>query len=766
MESVSALAHAETTREEDAAISNLEEVARAAQTAGLPERATVIINSVAAFKSAQRDWKKNGKRNFASFVNAELPRLREALGMSRTNLADTIWKGAELLRGAFKEAEYRRVILPFTVLRRLDCLLEPTKQAVLAKHKEVAAKKYDLAMFLPQVTGYSFWNHSPFTFKKLLESPDELRDNLEAMIQGFSPNVARIFEKFGFMATIDKLLEKARLFHVVQAFGRVPLDTYSVSSHDMGKAFEELLRRFNDASPAGEQYTPRDAIHLMVDILFDGDDEVLSIPGVIRTMYDQTAGTGGMLSEAEEKVQKLNPDAKLKLFGQELEDETYAICMADMLIRGQDPENIKPGDTLADDQHPDERFDYQLSNPPYGVEWKPAEDKVKREHAKGAAGRFAPGVPGIRDGQMLFMLNALSKMRPGVDGKGGGRIGLVHNGSPLFTGDAGGGESEIRRYILERDYLDAIVALPTDMFYNTNIATFLWFMSNRRPKERKGKVLLIDATNMGVIMKKNLGKKRFELSEDCQRRIVQVYHDFKATEWTDSELATTRRRALKAKVLPVSHFFYRKVTIERPLRLRFDVAADQVDALAKDSSYKKLSDGGELLAAFAHMLDMKGPQTFIDAGAFREAIQAADDANAKATGQKPRKLKAKQFEFARKFFGTRDKTAEPATDEKNNLLADSELRDAEYVPFDLLADGVEAGVDRYFDVEVEPHWPDAWVNKKMRDDADGQIGTIGCEINFNREFYVYTPARSRTEIACELLSMEKKFLTMLKAVAG
>ena len=361
-----------------------------------------------------------------------------------TNLADLIWKTAELLRGAFREPEYRRVILPFTVLRRLDCLLEPSKDSVLAKHKEIAGKNYDLRMFLAPITGFPFWNHSAFTMKGLLNAPNELRDNLEDMVNGFSPNVRRIFEKFGFMATVDKLLEKGRLYHVVKAFAAVPMDLKTVSGHDMGKAFEELLRRFNDASPAGEQYTPRDAIHLMVDILFDGDDEALSVPGVIRTMYDQTAGTGGMLSEAEEKVKQLNPNAKLRLFGQELEDETYAICMADMLIRGQDPADIAMGDTLADDKHPDQRFDYQLSNPPYGVEWKPAEEAVKKEHAKGAAGRFGPGLPRISDGQMLFQLNAIAKMRPFINGEGGGRVGLVHNGSPLFTGDAGSGESERR----------------------------------------------------------------------------------------------------------------------------------------------------------------------------------------------------------------------------------------------------------------------------------------------------------------------------------
>lgn len=452
---------------------------------------------------------------------------------SGTNLADLIWKTAELLRGAFREPEYRRVILPFTVLRRLDCLLEPTKAQVLAKHQEIAAKGYDLRMFLAPVTGYPFWNHSAFTLKGLLEAPDDLRDNLEDMVNGFSPNVRRIFEKFSFMATVDKLREKGRLYYVANAFAAVPMEPKAVSSHDMGKAFEELLRRFNDASPAGEQYTPRDAIHLMVDILFDGDDQMLSVPGAIRTMYDQTAGTGGMLSEAEEKVKALNPDAKLRLFGQELEDETYAICMADMLIRGQDPADIALGDTLSDDKHTDQRFDYQLSNPPYGVEWKPAEDAVRKEHARGAAGRFAPGLPRISDGQMLFMLNAVAKMRPFINGEGGGRVGLVHNGSPLFTGDAGSGESEIRRFLLEHDYLEAIVALPTDMFYNTNIATYLWFLSNRKPKDREDKVMLIDASAMGVLMKKNLGKKRFELSDDCRRRIVQTFHAFEDVEWKD-----------------------------------------------------------------------------------------------------------------------------------------------------------------------------------------------------------------------------------------
>ena len=701
----------------------------------------------------------------------------------KTNLAELIWRSAELLRGAFREPEYRRVILPFTVLRRLDCLLDPTKDRVIAKHKEIAHKNYDLRVFLAPITGFPFWNHSAFNLKGLLEAPDDLRDNLENMVNGFSPNVRRIFEKFAFMATVDKLREKGRLYHVVKAFAAVPMDLQTVSGHDMGKAFEELLRRFNDASPAGEQYTPRDAIHLMVDVLFDGDDEALSVPGAIRTMYDQTAGTGGMLSEAEEKVKALNPNAKLRLFGQELEDETYAICMADMLIRGQDPADIAMGDTLESDKHPDERFDYQLSNPPYGVEWKPAQAAVEREHAKGAAGRFGPGLPRISDGQMLFMLNALSKMRPFINGKegetGGGRIGLVHNGSPLFTGDAGSGESEIRRHILEHDYLDAIVALPTDMFYNTNIATYLWFMTNRKPKERKGKVMLIDASNMGVLMKKNLGKKRLELSPDCQRRIVEAYHSFKNAEWKDGTAIGGRTRALKAKVLPTSHFFYRKVTVERPLRMRFEITCEQMSAWTKSLGDKKAATPIEiqnLLAAISRSIDLHGDRSYLSTDAALKDLKKADQSNvdevkAQGTTIKPMAFKGKVLDALRKGFGIRDKKAEIVTDDKGNALSDSDLRDAEYIPFSTIAkanhaESVAEGIATYFDDEVKPHWPDAWVNAETKDKADGQIGLVGCEINFNREFYVYEAPRSRDAIKHDIEAMEQRFMEMLKGVAG
>lgn len=682
-----------------------------------------------------------------------------------SKLADLIWKNAELLRGAFKENEYRKVILPFTILRRLDCVLQPTAEAVRAKYTAIKDKGYDLNKMLTPVSGYAFFNISGFTLTGVAQTPDghDVRANLEAMINGFSQNVRDIFEKFGFLATIDKLAEKNRLYGVVKNFAETDLRDKDengqpvVTNHDMGQAFEELLRKFNDVSPAGEQYTPRDVIELMVTILFGGDEEALSVPGIVRTMYDPTAGTGGILSVAEEHLQKFNDHATLKLFGQELEDETYAICKADMLIRGQNPANIANGDTLAMDMHPGETFEYQAANPPYGVEWKPAEVAVRKEHTRGAAGRFAPGLPAIRDGQMLFNLHLLSKMRPFVGGKGGGRIGVVHNGSPLFTGDAGSGESEIRRHILTHDYLDCIVAMPTDLFYNTNITTYLWFMSNRKPAERKGQVLLIDASGMSQLMKKNLGKKRREFTADCVTRIAQAYADFKTMDWKDDASS----RVLKAKVLPCDHFFYRKVTIERPLRMRFQATPERVESARRVAAVTKMPlDQSQLLNATLTQLD--ADPIYQDAESFRSVLQTTA-AHLVATLPELKEIKpklgAKALELARKGLGSKDKTADPCTNEKGDVLSDSELRDAEYVP-------LHEDIDRYFTREVLPHWPDAWINTEVTDARDGLTGVVGTEINFNREFYVYKPPRSRAEIQSEIEAMEKRFMDMLHGVKG
>jgi type I restriction enzyme M protein len=460
---------------------------------------------------------------------------------------------------------------------------------------------------------------------------------------------------------------------------------------------------------------------------------------------------------AEEYLRKFNDRATLKLFGQELEDETYAICKADMLIRGQDPSNIANGDTLEVDKHPSKTFEYQAANPPYGVEWKPAESAVRKEHTKGAAGRFGPGLPAIRDGQMLFSLHLLAKMQPVVADKGGGRIGVVHNGSPLFTGDAGSGESEIRRHILEHDYLDCIVALPTDMFYNTNITTYLWFMSNRKPIERQGKVLLIDATGMSTLMKKNLGKKRREFTADCLARIAQVYADFKTTEWRENPQPQSGR-VLKAKVFDREHFYYRKITIERPLRMRFQATAENFALLREDGAFKKLPEEQRSLLTKT-IQGMDGNAVFMDADSFRAALHAsaAQVAKANELEGKAAKLSVKSVELARKYLGTKDKNAEPTTHEKGEVLSDSELRDAEYVPF-------KQDIEAYFEAEVLPHWPDAWINREVIDTKDEKLGVVGTEINFNREFYVYTPPRSRQAIAADIEAREHKFMELLRSI--
>jgi len=407
--------------------------------------------------------------------------------MNQQALSSFIWSVADLLRGDYKQSEYGRVILPFTVLRRLDCVLADTKAAALAELAEKRKAGLNPAPFLLRITGRGFYNCSRLDMKRLMGDQDHIASNLESYIQGFSPDVRDIFERFDFFIQVDRLAKAGLLYQVTERFANTDLHPDQVDNHQMGLVFEELIRRFAEISneTAGEHFTPRDAIRLMVNLLFIEDDEALSRPGVVRTIYDPTAGTGGMLSVSGEYLAELNPQARLTMFGQELNPESYAICKADMLIKGQDVSNIVFGNTLSADGLLGKRFDYMLSNPPFGVEWKKIQDAVRKEHKqKGFAGRFGPGLPRVSDGSLLFLLHLISKMRPAADG--GSRIGIVLNGSPLFTGSAGSGESEIRRYVLENDLLEAIVGLPTDMFYNTGISTYVWILSNRKPEHRKG----------------------------------------------------------------------------------------------------------------------------------------------------------------------------------------------------------------------------------------------------------------------------------------
>ena len=479
--------------------------------------------------------------------------------MNQQSLSAFIWSVADLLRGDYKQSDYGKVILPFTVLRRLDCVLADTKDAVLS---ELAAKEkqgVNPEPFLLRKSGHSFYNASPLDLKKLLGDADNIAQNLYSYVQGFSPAVRDVFERFEFHVQVERLAKAGLLYQVAEKFAQIDLHPERVSNMQMGLVFEELIRKFAEISneTAGEHFTPREVIRLMVNLIFIEDDDILSKPGVVRTVYDPTAGTGGMLSVAGEYLAEHNPQARLTVFGQELNPESYAICKADMLIKGQDVGNIAFGNTLSDDGHAAKHFDYMLSNPPFGVEWKKVEKEVRKEHEQqGYNGRFGPGLPRVSDGSMLFLLHLIAKMRPASEG--GSRFGIVLNGSPLFTGGAGSGESEIRRYVLENDLLEAIVGLPTDMFYNTGIATYIWIISNRKPAARQGKVQLIDASGMWQKMRKSLGSKRKEMSDAHIDHITRLFGDFVEAKGEDGTPIS--------RIFDNEEFGYYSITVERPLR--------------------------------------------------------------------------------------------------------------------------------------------------------------------------------------------------------
>ncbi|MER8899104.1 class I SAM-dependent DNA methyltransferase [Mesorhizobium sp. M0676] len=509
--------------------------------------------------------------------------------MNQQALSAFIWSVADLLRGDYKQADYGKVILPFTVLRRLDCVLEPTKEAVLAEHAAKTALGMNPEPFLLRKAGQTFYNTSKLDMRKLMGDQDNIAQNLFAYVQAFSQDVRDIFERFEFAIQVDRLAKAGLLYQVTEKFARIDLHPGKVDNHQMGLIFEELIRKFSELSneTAGEHFTPREVIRLMVNLLFVEDDDILSKPGVVRTIYDPTAGTGGMLSVAGEHLVEHNDKASLVMYGQELNPEAYAICKADMLIKGQDVANIVFGNTLSDDGHTHEKFDYMLSNPPFGVEWKKVEKEVRREaEQQGFNGRFGPGLPRVSDGSLLFLMHLLSKMRPAVDG--GSRFGIVLNGSPLFTGGAGSGESEIRRYVLENDLVEAIVALPTDMFYNTGISTYVWVLSNRKPAHRKGKVQLVDASSFWRKMRKSLGSKRKEMGDDDIATVTRLFGGFDAAQVgtvLDADGKEVARQVVlegeqppaapeggKVRLAPLSLIFpneafgYRTITVERPLR--------------------------------------------------------------------------------------------------------------------------------------------------------------------------------------------------------
>ncbi|MBT6049214.1 MAG: SAM-dependent DNA methyltransferase [Candidatus Scalindua sp.] len=645
------------------------------------------------------------------------------------SISALIWSTADLLRGDYKAHDYGGIILPFTLLRRLECVLEPTRQAVLDEYNARNSLDIDLDQFLIRKSNQSFFNTSNFDLAKLMADSSNIAANLESYINSFSESAKVIFDKYDFQAEIEKLKENNLLYLIVEKFANFDLHPDRVSNHDMGLLFEELIRKFAEQSneTAGEHFTPRDIVRLTTSLLFALDDDVLTKPSVVRSLYDPTAGTGGFLSSGTEYIHELNPDAHLVTFGQELNPESYAICKADMMIKGQPVENIKFGNTLKNDYFKDQTFDYMLSNPPFGDDWKKSEDVVKKEYKdKGFDGRFGPGLPKISDGQMLFQLHLLSKMNP-ID-SGGGRIGIIHNGSALYSGNAGSGGSEIRRYILENDFLEAIIAMPNNMFFNTSTQTYIWILSNKKETHRHRKVQLVNASNMGKTMKKSLGDKNKELTEDDIRQIVRTYGEF--------EISKT------SKIFDTTEFGYRRITVERPLQLSYyPHDANKLESLQNDKAFSKLKDnlGSTILTALMNIVEDK----IMSRDEFKKTLNL--------------KLTATQFKLIQRHISVHDDEAELCRDSKGRLESNSELRDYENIP-------LSEDIHDYFAREVTPHMPLAWIDEKKTDKQDGEVGIVGYEISFNRYFYKYTPPRAIEEIDAELETVNKVIMEMLHEI--
>ena len=646
-----------------------------------------------------------------------------------SSLANLIWSVADLLRGDFKQSQYGRIILPFTVLRRLECVLAPTRDKVLATAESTKAMP-ELARhkLLLNAAGQSFYNTAKLTLDNLGEK--QIGDNLDAYVRGFSREAFEVFEHFNFAASIDLLEDADLLYKVVRNFANVDLSPETVDNYHMGLVFEELIRKFAESSneTAGEHFTPRDIVRLTTSLVFAGDDEALGKPGIVRSIYDPTAGTGGFLSCGMEYLHELNPAARLATFGQELNPESFAICKADMLIKGQDISNIKLGNTLSDDQLPLEKFDYCLSNPPFGVDWKKVEKQVRDEHLlKGHSGRFGAGLPRVSDGSLLFLQHLIAKMKPE-----GARIGIILNGSPLFTGGAGSGESEIRRYILEHDLLDTLVALPTDMFYNTGIATYIWVLSNHKPAERKGKVLLINASDLHSPMRKSLGSKRKQLSDEAIEQIVRL-----ASRYEEGPIA---------KIFPTTAFGYRRITVERPLKLAFyPQDAERLASLTADKGWAKLD--GTLQSAILTALGQFAEAKLLSRDKFKKQLT-------KLLGEV--KLPAPAFKLLVSHLGEQDDAAEVCKT-KGEQEANADLRDNENVP-------LGEDIYNYLQREVLPHVPDAWIDTSKTDPLDGQVGIVGYEIPFNRHFYQYQPPRELAAIDADLDAVAKEIMQLLAEV--
>ncbi|MEO9526584.1 class I SAM-dependent DNA methyltransferase [Roseibium sp.] len=718
------------------------------------------------------------------------------------DLKGNIWEIANRLRGPYRPPQYRLVMLPMVVLRRLDCVLEPTKDAVLKKYEELQAQQMPEAA-MERLLGraadpdrkHALYNTSPFTFTRLLGDAENIAPNLVSYINGFSPTARAIFERFKFTDQIEKLDASNRLFTIVKAMADVDLHPDRIDNLQMGYVFEHLVMRFNEQAneEAGDHFTPREVIRLMANLIYTGERDVYK-PGIYRTIYDPTCGTGGMLSVSEELILSQNERAQLALYGQEYNDESWAICCSDMLIKDEETSNIVLGDTLGDGKTRDgfegEHFHYLMANPPFGVEWKDQKAVVEREHKElGFSGRFGAGLPAINDGSLLFLQHMISKMHPyeeGNEDKPGSKIAIVFNGSPLFSGNAGSGPSSIRRWIIENDWLDAIIALPDQLFYNTGIFTYVWLVTNRKPEERRGKVQLIDGTKFFEKMKKSLNNKRNEITEPQIQQLTRVYGNYQDGETADVRINGETETRVVSRIFEKREFGFLKVTVERPLRMNFEATPERIAKLDDQTAFtnlatskkrknaeaaeKEIEEGRKQQEAIRAVLKtLEGNGRYMDRAVFEADMMKA----AKRAGLK---IPAPVRKVIFAALGEPDPDAGICRDSKGRPEADSELRDTENIPLppgtvlplpmefgpdkpnDRLVKAFRKDIDAYMAREVLPHVPDAWV--------DYDKTKVGYEIPINRHFYVYKPPRPLDEIEAEITELEAEIAGLLKGLVA
>ena len=665
---------------------------------------------------------------------------------TNTSLADFIWKNADDLWGNFKHVDFGKVILPFTLLRRLECVLEPTRDQVRETVKTMKDSGIDLSLILRTQTGYPFYNTSNYDLRSL--GATRTRQNLEDYIASFSDNARLIFEQFDFANTLARMDKAGVLYKICQNFAAIDLHPDAVPERVMSNVYEHLIRRFGaEVNEAAEDFmTPRDVVHLAIELLLDPDDQMfIDNPGLIRTLYDPTCGTGGFLSDGMEHVNALRDRYSIAPvivpYGQELEPETHAVCLASMLLKtvesdpGRDlSKNIKLGSTLSDDKLANEKFHYCVSNPPFGKKWEMDQAAVVREHQeKGFEGRFGPKLPRVSDGSMLFLLHLLSKLE--APERGGGRAAIVLSGSPLFNGNAGQGESEIRRYLLEEDVVEAIIALPTEIFFRTGIGTYIWLLSNKKPAHRKGQVQLIDATALYEPMRKSEGNKRRRVGDDQIRQIVQMYSDFAETK--------------ESRIFDARDFGYRRVKVLRPLRKKVVMSPEGLAALADETAWGKLSTEEQAAWTALFQADMGEAHGWHRFEAWVKNAVKRDPGLGR--------VNAALIKAFQKAFGVHDPDLDPVLDKSGAVIPDDDLTDFENIP-------LGTDIRDYMAQEVLPHAPDAYVDEDFRDEYDGQVGVVGYEINFNRYFYEYQPPRDLEEIDAELKAVEAEIAAVLAEV--